>query len=146
MCHSTTAFRSRVKHCVRSKIRVMDENPGPMAMYQLPPPEQMKCSGDSAHNWKIFQESFTDYATATELTKKSDEIQVATLKAVMGTECKQVLKRLNLAQGKLKKTSTILDHLEKHFAPERHILYKRYVFHNAEQQPNETIDQYLLRL
>ena len=124
----------------------MDENPGPMAMYQLPPPEQMKCSGDSAHNWKIFRESFTDYATATELTKKSDEIQVATLKAVMGTECKQVLKRLSLTPEELAKPSTILNCLEKHFAPERNILYERYIFHNAAQQPNETIDQYLLRL
>ena len=85
----------------------MEDNPRPMAMYQLPPPEQMKCSGDSAHNWKIFQESFTDYATATELTKKSDAIEVATLKAVMGTECKQVLKRLNLTPEELAKTSTI---------------------------------------
>ena len=30
-------------------------------------------------------------------------------------------------------------HLETHFAPERNI-------HSAEQQPNETIDQYVLRL
>ena len=56
----------------------MEENPGPMAMYKLPLPKQMKCSRDSAHNWKIFRESFTDYAAATELTKKSDMIQVAT--------------------------------------------------------------------
>jgi len=124
----------------------MEDDPRPMVMYQLPPPEQMKCSGDSAHNWKIFREAFTDYATATELAKKSDVIQVATLKAVMGTECKQVLKWLSLTPEELMKTSTILDHLEKHFAPERNILYKRYIFHNAEQQLNETIDQYLLRL
>ena len=124
----------------------MSENPVPMAMYQLPPPEQMKCSGDLAHNWKIFRESFTDYATATELTKKSDEIQVATLKAVMETECKQVLRRLNLTSEALEKTSTILENLERHFAPERNILHERYIFHSAEQQPNETVDQYLLRL
>ena len=82
-------------------------------------------------------ESFTDYATA-------KEVQVATLKAVMGTE--QVLKRLNLTPEELAKTSTILDQLEKHFTPERNILYERYIFHNAEQQLNETIDQYLLCL
>lgn len=117
----------------------MEDNPGSMAMYQLPPPEQMKCSGDSAHNWKIFRESFTDYATAAELTKKSNAIQVATLKAVMGTECKQVLKQLSLPPEELAKMSTILNHLEKHFTPERNILYERYIFHNAEQQPNEKL-------
>ena len=81
----------------------------------------------------IFRESFTDYATATELDKKSDVVQVATLKAVMGTECKQVLKRLDLSSEVLAKTSTILDYLETHFAPERNILYERYLLHSAEQ-------------
>ena len=64
----------------------------------------------------------------------------------MGTECKQVLKRLDLSSEVLTKTSMILDYLETHFAPERNILYEWYLFHSAEQQPNETIDQYVLRL
>ena len=64
----------------------------------------------------------------------------------MGTECKQVLKRLDLSPEVLAKTSTILDHLETHFALERNILYERYLFHSTEQQPNETIGQYVLRL
>jgi len=56
-----------------------------------------------------FVESFTDYATAMKLTKKSDEIQVVKLKAVMGTECKQVLKQLNLPFDTLENSSTILE-------------------------------------
>ena len=32
------------------------------------------------------------------------------------------------------------------FSPERNILYKRYLFHSAEQQPTESVDQYVLRL
>ena len=94
----------------------------------------------------IFQEAFTDYATVTKLDKKSNEIQVATLKSVMGQDCKQVLKRLELTVEELKNPETILEKLQRHFSPERNILYERYMFHSAEQQTNETVDQYILRL
>ena len=41
-----------------------------MANYHLPPPEPMVCTGDVATNWRTFTEAFTDYSTATELTKR----------------------------------------------------------------------------
>lgn len=47
---------------------------------------------------------------------------------------------------KLKKPSIILEKLQQHFSPARNILYERYLFHSAEQQANETVDQYVLRL
>ena len=71
----------------------------------------MKCTGNLSENWKIFEEAYTDYATATGLTGKEDTIQVATLKTLMGKECKQVLNRLDLSAGRLKKTATILESL-----------------------------------
>ena len=62
-----------------------------MASYHLPPPEPMVCTSDVASNWKIFTEAFTDYSTATELTKYEAELQAATLKMVMGKDCRQIL-------------------------------------------------------
>ena len=106
----------------------------------------MNCSGDVASNWKVFREAYKDYAIATQLTEKAAAIQVATLKSVMGTEYKQVLKRLELTEKHLNSTETILAKLKEHFAPERNILYERYLFYNAEQQSNEMIDQYVLQL
>ena len=64
----------------------------------------------------------------------------------MGKECKQVLNRLDLTEGQLKKTATILESLQKHCLPECNVLYEHYLFHNTEQQQNETIDQHVLRL
>ena len=98
-----------------------------MVLSQLPTPELMKCSGDLAQNW------ITDYATAMKLIDKSDKAQVATLKTVMGTECKQVLKRLELTSDELASTTSFLDKLEIYFAPERNTLYKRDIFHDTEQ-------------
>ena len=60
----------------------------------------------------------------------------------MGKQCGQILSRLELSED----LSTILDKLESYFEPARNILYERFLFHEAEQQPNETMDQYIVRL
>jgi len=106
----------------------------------------MVCAGNTAANWKVFKEAYSDFATATELTGKGEEIQAATLKTVMGKECRQILSRLDLAEEDKKKPKKILEKLEEYFAPTRNVLYERYLFHSAHQQPNETIDQYMIRL
>ena len=111
-----------------------------MATYYLPPPEPMVCTGDVATNWKVFKEAFTDYATATQLTEKEATIQSATLKTIMGKECRQILSHLELTEADQKDTAIILDKLQAYFVPTRNILYERYLFHTAERQPNETVD------
>ena len=50
-------------------------------MYQqLPAPSPMDCKGNTVEHWKGFKEVFEDYSTATELEKKDNKVQVATLK------------------------------------------------------------------
>ena len=117
-----------------------------MTTYNLPGPEPMVCTGDVVTNWKQFREAFDDYSIATQLAKKSAEIQAATLKTIMGKECRQILSYLQLTDDEKKSTKDILNKLEAYFAPTRNILYELYIFHMAVQQPNETADQYLLRL
>ena len=116
------------------------------ATYQLPAPDQMQCTGDVATNWRSFKEAYIDYATATELDKKEKAIQAATLKTVMGKQCRQILSRLELSEADSKDPSTILDKLESYFEPARNIVYERFLFHAAEQQRSETVDQYIIRL
>ena len=105
-----------------------------MATYQIPTPEQMNCSGDLPTNWKMFREAYEDYLVTTGLDEKDKIIQVATLKTLMGTECKKILKRLQLTEAEMEDPQTILDALQDHFVPVRNILYERYIFHNTEQQ------------
>ena len=114
-----------------------------MATYQIPPPAPMECNGDVATNWKIFRDAYKDYATAAQLSDKGEEVQAATLKTIMGKECKQILNHLGLTTEELKESSTILDKLQQHFAP---ACNERYCFHSAEQQPNESVDQFVICL
>ena len=117
-----------------------------MAGQQLPVPEPMQCTGDVATNWKVFREAYADYAMATELGKKVKAVQAATLKTVMGKECRQILGRLELSREEMNDEEIILTKLKSYFEPTRCILYKRYLFHEAAQQHNETVDQYIIRL
>ena len=117
-----------------------------MAAYQILPPDPMNCNGDVATNWKVFRDAYEDYATAAELSGKEPAVQAATLKTIMGKQCKQILNRLGLTTEELQSTDSILTKLEAHFAPARNILFERYRSHSAEQQPTETVDQFLIRL
>ena len=77
-----------------------------MASYQIPAPDPMNCTGaDLANNWNYFRESFQDYRKAVELDKKDEAVQVAALKSVMGKECKNILKQLQLTDDELKSHS-----------------------------------------
>ena len=77
-----------------------------MVLYAIPLPEPVNCSGDIASNWKVFREAYKDYAIAMQVTEKVASIQVATLKSVMGMECKQILKRLELTEEQPMVTSS----------------------------------------
>ena len=117
-----------------------------MANCQLPPPDMMVCTGNMAENWKVLKKAYADFAMATELTNKDDAIQAATLKTVMRKECKQILSHLELSNDDKKKLNKILEKLEEYFSPSRNVLYERYLFHSAQQQCNETVDQYIIHL
>ena len=71
-----------------------------------------------------------DFATATE----EEGIQAATLKTVMGKECRQILSRLDLSDADKKKPGTFLEKLEESFAPTRNVLYERYSCPTASER------------
>ena len=73
-----------------------------MATYQIPAPQQMSLKGDLDTNWRICKENWEDYLLATGLDKKDKKIQAATLKSVMGNECKERLSALELTEEPLK--------------------------------------------
>lgn len=58
----------------------------------IPPPEVMKMSGDLASNWDNFRAEFEDYLLATGLSEKAKPVQTATLRRVMGNECRHICK------------------------------------------------------
>ena len=68
----------------------------------------MSCTGNLESNWKAFKESWCDYRVATKLDKNSQEIQVDTLRGVMGQECKERIVSLALTEQDAKDPDHLL--------------------------------------
>ena len=117
-----------------------------MARSTLPAPESMNMKGDLATNWETFKDSWTNYAIATELEKKTDSVVVATLLTVMGKECYKIYKNLPLTDEERKSPEIILEKLTAEFQAKRNVVYERYVFNSCVQETSETFDRFLNRL
>uniref|UniRef100_A0AAV2KDB0 ribonuclease H n=1 Tax=Knipowitschia caucasica TaxID=637954 RepID=A0AAV2KDB0_KNICA len=113
----------------------------------IPPPEEMKLTGDIASNWDNFRTEFEDYSLASELADKDEKVQAATLRRVMGSECRHVYKHnLTLTAEQQEDVKAILDALENYFKPKRNVIFERYVFGNCRQDDSEPIDSFVTRL
>jgi len=96
--------------------------------------------------WEEFEDAFKNYSIASELNKKPGDIQVATLKTIMGRECVAALKHIHLSQDDAKHTSKVLKALGDHFKPKINVVYERYRFNSCSQEPDEPIDNYVAGL
>ena len=65
-----------------------------MSNFPVPPPMEVK--GDLMSNWSFFKDQWEDYEVATGLKDKPKTVRVATLRSVMGRDCLQILKNLDM--------------------------------------------------
>ncbi len=72
----------------------------------IPPPGEMKLTGDLANNWE-----FEDYMLATGPTEKGKEVQTATLRGLMVSECRHIYKHnLGFSEEQAKDPTTSHTH------------------------------------
>ena len=85
----------------------------------------MNVKADVLANWKLFRQAWEYYVTATELNKKSKEVQAGALCSVMGLECVKVMNSLTaLAPEDKSDPEKILTALGNHFMPQKHLLFE----------------------
>ena len=122
--------------------------PGAHAVIQpnFPVPSKMEVKGDVAANWEFFRGQFEDYEIATGLDKRDARVRAATLRSVMGKECLQILKNLNLTNDEQNSVNSCLDQLEAHFKPQKNVIYERFVFNTTSQEIDENFDAFLNKL
>ena len=107
----------------------------------------MDCKGKHLlENWKFFRSSYDDYEVATGLDKKDNKVRLATLRTVMGKDCLSIFNLLPLTEDQRSSVKTCLDSLEEHFKPKVNVVYERYLFNSAVQNPGEKIDDFVHRL
>ena len=113
--------------------------------YVLPPPAPLEIHDpNAAEKWKKFQLAWSNYSLATELNKKSEAVQIATLLTVIGEEARDVFSTFNdwAEEGDSKKIQKVLEKFAEYCEPRKNIPFERYKFHRRNQEPGESYDQY----
>ncbi|KAL0148754.1 hypothetical protein M9458_055932, partial [Cirrhinus mrigala] len=73
----------------------------------------------------LFRAEFDDYVLVTGLAEKTKQVQAATLRSVMGPECRHVYRHnLNLTAAQQGDVKTILDAPEAYFNPVSNVIYE----------------------
>ncbi|KAK7901454.1 hypothetical protein WMY93_018223 [Mugilogobius chulae] len=113
----------------------------------IPPPSPMSFTGDWSANWEVFRAEFEDYILVTGIAEKDKKIQAATLRSIMGSECRHVYRHnLNLTAEQQEDPAAIVSALERYFKPAKNIIYERYLFGCCKQDEGESVDAFVTRL
>ena len=96
-----------------------------------------------AEKWKKFRLAWDNYSLATELNKKGENIQVATLITIIGEDARDVYSTFNWSEeGDNAKIAPVLQKFAEYCQPRKNVPFERYRFNRRSQEPGETYDQY----
>lgn len=109
-------------------------------------PEPLKLDGNVAENWRVFKQNFDVYATAIELSKKAEPIQVAIFLNACGSDATETFETFDLDIDSKKKYAEVVKAFEAYCAPKKNEVYEAFKFNSRNQERGETFDSFLLDL
>ena len=136
---------------MENPLRVFQQQRHARKLPQLPPCTPVflqifRCLLTWFRNWEFFRQQWEDFEVAAGLDKQDSKITLASLRSVMGKECRQKFLNLSISDENRKNVQTCLTTLENYFKPQRNVVYERYVFNSCKQNPGGSVDSYVARL
>ena len=108
-----------------------------------PPPQ---FTFDKPSEWNNWKRTFLRYRTCSELTKKSEEIQIDCLIYAMGPRAEDILNQLTLSAADMKKFNKVISQLDNYFAPQTNTVFERAKLNQRVQKDGETVEQFITSL
>ena len=116
-------------------------------MDKLSPPEALNLDGNIAENWRRWKQRFEIFSLASGLSEKDVGIQAAAFLHVAGPEALEVYNTFSLSTADDKnKVDKIMEKFDQYCNPRKNVTWERHKFNTRNQQPGETIDQYVTDL
>ena len=113
--------------------------------FNLPPPSALEIHDVTvAEKWKKFRLAWNNYTLATELDKKAEKVQVATLLTIIGEEARDVFSTFTdwADEDSSTKIAPVLQKFAEYCQPRKNVPFERYRFNKRVQEAGESYDQY----
>ena len=114
-----------------------------MSLGQFKTPAELDFANPQWDEWK---QRFETYRLITELSRKTQKIQVATLKYCMGPQSENIMKTFNLTSTESENYDNVMEKFDNYFKPRRNEIRLRKNFHQRSQRADETLEQYITAL
>ena len=118
-------------------------------MDKIQSPGTLSFAGNVAENWRKWKQRFELYLTASGIDAKDQKIQSATLLHVASQEALEIYNTFTWDKaGDDKNVPAIMAKFEAYCNPRKNVTWERHIFNTRtrNQQPGETIDQYVTDL
>ena len=113
-------------------------------MDQFRLPDTLSLEGNLAENWRRWKQQFDIYLVASGKNDKSDEVKAATFLHLAGPEALELFNTFAFeSPGDEKKLDKLEEKFEAYCIPRKNVTWERHVFNTRNQQPGETVDQYV---
>ena len=112
--------------------------------FTLPPPPALDIHNTNvSEKWKRFKLAWDSYSLATEINKKSEAIQVATLLTIIGEDARDVFSTFTWESAEeATKIKPVLEQFADYCEPRKNVPFERYRFNKRTQEAGESYDQY----
>ena len=116
-------------------------------MEHLRPPSNMKFEGNVADNWRRWEQQFTVYMRAAEVSQKPPATQVAILLHCAGPEALEVYNTFTFeAEEDRNSVDAVLGKYKSYCQPRKNIVFERYKFWQRNQLEEEPVDHWITDL
>lgn len=114
-------------------------------MAKFNPPESFHF--DKPTEWTDWKRRFERFRRATELNKKTGEIQVCSLIYAMGSEADNIFNSFTFTkEGHKNNYDVVMQKFDQYFFPRRNVIHERAIFHQRVQRPGEQAETFIRAL
>lgn len=96
--------------------------------------------------WAGWFGRWTRYRSISKLSAEDEQLQIDSFLYCMGSKSESILSGLGLSLEDAKVYTKVTDAFRNYFSPRKYIIYERAKFFRRDQQPGETVEQYVRAL
>ena len=114
---------------------------------QISPPSSLVVDVNTADNWKMWRQTWENYCVIADLGTQPEDYKCALLLHSIGTDALRIYNGFKFTEGEDRnKMADIITKFEQHFLGQTQEFFERFQFNRRNQEPGETIDQYVSTL